>query len=715
MACKLVCASGSNPAGLLPATLIATSVNEARPNPVVDITYENVPTLPGGDVIEFTGVNGTTVQGLDAVIAELRVQFPFLKSKYEAQEEKWLSQVSQYVPLDHKALEAPLQALDSYLILRSFLVGYSLSSADIAIWGALRGNRVAVTAVKKGTLINLTRWFRFLEELCPWITSAVDAVNAAAKAKRAAASKAGASYDIALKNTEKGVVTRFPPEPSGYLHIGHAKAALLNDYFAHEKYKGTLLLRFDDTNPSNEKEEFTENILVDCELMGIKPDKTSFSSDYFQLLHDYCVQFIKDGYAYADDTDKETMAHERMNGIPSKRRESPVEESLARFEEMKTGSEEGQKWCIRAKISFDDKNKTMRDPVIYRCQLTPHPRTGTTWKVYPTYDFTCPILDSVEGVTHALRTIEYRDRNPQYEWMLTALKLRQVQIWDFARMNFVRTLLSKRKLTKLVDKGVVWGWDDPRFPTIRGIRRRGMTIPALREFILKQGPSRNIVNLDWTIFWSTNRKYIDPISPRHTAISKEGVVMAKVTGDSVPLASAPSVLDKPKHDKNPELGTKKVAFSENIILEQEDAKLFKQDEEITLMKWGNAIVRKIEKSGDVVTNLELELHLEGDVKKTDKKVTWLSKDGQQLIPVELVGFDHLLTKDSLQEEDNFEDFLNPKTEWREQAFADGNVADVKEGDIIQFERKTFYRCDRPFAADGKPAVFFEIPTGKTSN
>lgn len=194
--------------------------------------------------------------------------------------------------------------------------------------------------------------------------------------------------------------------------------------------------------------------------MGIKPDKTSFSSDYFQLLHDYCIQFIKDGYAYADDTDKETMAHERMDGIPSKRRDSSVEESLARFEEMKTGSEEGQKWCIRAKISFDDKNKAMRDPVIYRCQLTPHARTGSTWKVYPTYDFTCPILDSVEGVTHALRTIEYRDRNPQYEWMLNAHKLRKVQIWDFARMNFVRTLLSKRKLTKLVESGAVWGWDE---------------------------------------------------------------------------------------------------------------------------------------------------------------------------------------------------------------------------------------------------------------
>lgn len=192
------------------------------------------------------------------------------------------------------------------------------------------------------------------------------------------------------------------------------------------------------------------------------------------------------------------------------------------------------------------------------------------------------------------------------------------------------------------------------------------------------------------------------------------MVTAKIKGDSVPPSSAPSVQTKPKHDKNPDVGTKKVVFSEDIILEQEDAKTFKQDEEITLMKWGNAIVRKIEKSGDLVTNLELELHLEGDVKKTEKKVTWLSSAGQQLIPVELVGFDHLLTKDTLQEEDNLEDFLNPKTEWRDQAFADENVTDIKEGDIIQFERKTYYRCDRPFVAGGKPAVFFEIPTGKTS-
>jgi glutamyl-tRNA synthetase len=493
----------------------------------------------------------------------------------------------------------------------------------------------------------------------------------------------------------------------GYLHIGHAKAALLNDYFAHEKYKGTLLIRFDDTNPTNEKAEFQDSIIEDLALMGIKPDKMSFTSDYFQELYEYCIQMIKDGNAYADDTEKETMRDERMNGIASKRRDASVEENLARFEEMKKGTVEGLRWCIRAKISVDNPNKALRDPVIYRCNPVPHHRTGSMWKIYPTYDFCCPIVDSIEGVTHALRTIEYRDRNPQYQWMLDALKLRHVQVWDFARMNFVRTLLSKRKLTKLVEKGVVWGWDDPRMPTVRGVRRRGLTVPALREFILKQGPSKNITNLDWSVFWATNKKYIDPIAPRHTAILKKDAVKATIHG-----APATFTEKKPKHAKNPEVGEKIVAYSSSIIIEQEDAKSFKQDEEITLMNWGNAIVRKIHMSGDLVTALDLELHLEGDFKKTEKKITWLSTEGQQLVPVEVVDFDFLLTKDSLEENDQMEDFLNPKTEFRDEAFADCNVAELKEDDIIQFDRKGYYRVDRPFA-DGKPAVLFNIPTGKT--
>lgn len=447
-------------------------------------------------------------------------------------------------------------------------------------------------------------------------------------------------------------------------------------------------------------------------MIGVRPDKTSYTSDYFDELYQYCITLLKEGKAYADDTDQMTMRDERMNGIASKRRDDSVQENLARFEEMKKGTDQGTKWCVRAKMSVDNPNKAMRDPVIYRCNPTPHHRTGEKWKIYPTYDFCCPVVDSIEGITHALRTIEYRDRNPQYEWMLDALKLRKVHIWDFARMNFIRTLLSKRKLANLVDRGVVWGWDDPRFPTIRGIRRRGMTIDALREFILKQGPSRNIVNLDWTLFWATNKKYIDPIAPRHTAVLKEKAVTATVKG-----ATAPYTEDKPKHGKNLELGTKKVAYSSTILIDQADAQLFQQDEEITLMNWGNAFVRKISTSINPlnrdVTGLELELHLQGDFKKTKQKITWLSTQGQELIPVELVDFDYLITKDKLEEDDNVDDFLNEHTEFRTEALADCNVVELKVDDIIQFERKGYYRVDRPFL-HGNAAVLFNIPTGKAT-
>ncbi|KAJ5261200.1 Glutamyl-tRNA synthetase class Ib archaeal/eukaryotic cytosolic [Penicillium angulare] len=704
---ELSVATRASGAELLPVVLIAASINEARPTPVINISYKDTAVLTEGEksVIEFQA-GDKTVHGTIPIIQELCAQFPFLVGKDAKTENEWVNKLGSFFTLDFKALDPDLQALDTHLLLRSFVSGYSLSTPDIVLWGALRGNRVAAAALKRGVMVNLTRWYKFLEELCPWAASAVDSLNAAAREKTAAKSKSGASYDISLKNTDKGVVTRFPPEPSGYLHIGHAKAALLNDYFAHEKYNGTLLLRFDDTNPSNEKQEFQDAIVEDLALMGIQPNKVSFTSDYFKELYDYCIQIIKSGNAYADDTDKETMQKQRWDGLPSGRREMSPEDTLARLEEMKTGSPEGSKWCIRAKISFDDKNKAMRDPVIYRCNPAPHHRTGTAWAIYPTYDFACPIVDSMEGVTHALRTIEYRDRNPQYQWMLDTLNLRTVQVWDFARMNFVRTLLSKRKLTKLVESGIVWGWDDPRFPTIRGVRRRGMTIPALREFILKQGPSKNITLFEWGALWATNKKYIDPVAPRHTAIESEGNVKAVITN-----APAPYTEKRQKHAKNPAVGEKTVAFSSTVLLEQVDVKTFKQDEEITLMNWGNAIVRNISTEGDKVTGLELELHLEGDVKKTEKKVTWLATEGQELVPVELVDFDHLLKKDSLSEDDVLEDILNFNTEFRVSALADGNISAVNVGDILQFDRKGFYRVDR-VPAPGVPGVFFNIPTGK---
>lgn len=485
----------------------------------------------------------------------------------------------------------------------------------------------------------------------------------------------------------------------------------MNDYFAHEKYKGKLLLRFDDTNPTKEKQEYQDAIVEDCALLGIKPDSVSYTSDWFDELYEQCVQMLKNGLAYADDTEQMKMRDERMNGVASARREESVEDNLARFEEMKTGSEAGLKWCIRAKMSVDNPNKAMRDPVIYRCNPQAHHRTGEKWKIYPTYDFCCPIVDALEGVTHALRTTEYNDRDAQYQWFITNLKLRKVHNWGFSRLNFVRTVLSKRKLTKIVDAGIVRGWDDPRMPTVRGVRRRGAVIPALREFILKQGPSKNIVNQDWFAFWATNKKHIDPTAARYTAIDSDSRVPVTIIGAREGVQSE----DKPKHAKY-DLGAKKVVFSGNVLVEQADAASFEQDEEITLMNWGNAIVRKISHSINplkmkTVTSLELELHLQGDVKTTKKKVTWLSAD-QDLIPIHLHDFDYLITKDKLEGDDVLEDFLSSNTETVTEALADCNVAGLKVDDIVQFDRKGFFRIDRAFE-HGEAVRAFLIPTGKS--
>jgi len=629
----------------------------------------------------------------------------------DAHVKEWQTRAEALKPLNLKQIEGPLGELDAHLTLRSYIVGYALTDADLTVWKTLRANRVAHAYIKQNLMVNLTRWFTFIEE------TASPTVDLPVHPGKAAAADDGASYDIGLPDVEKGVVTRFPPEPSGYLHIGHAKAALLNDYFAHKKYKGKMIVRFDDTNPSKEKQEFQDSILKDCELLGIKPDQVTYTSDYFQNLYDRAVQMIKDGHAYADDTPQEQLQQERMNRIESQHRNDSVEDSLAHFEEMKKGTEEGKRWFIRAKIDMTSNNGAMRDPVIYRCNPEAHHRTGTAWKIYPTYDFACPIVDSDEGITHALRTTEYNDRDPQYQWFIKTLGLRGVHNWNFSRMNFIKTFLSKRKLTKVVAEGKVWGWDDPRMPTVRGIRRRGMTIPALQEFIVKQGPSKNINRMDWTSFWATNKKHIDPIAKRYTAVVATNKVTCTVAG----APEAPRTEEKDVHAKNSELGKKKVVFSNTIIVDQEDAQSFAEDEEITLMNWGNAIVRKkkytlnplnlVKNEEDkTVSELELELHLQGDVKKTSKKITWLSTD-QELVPLTMYDFDYLITKDKLEEDDVLEKVLNPNTEFKTEAVADCNVADLKEDDIVQFDRKGFFRIDRPFK-HGESVVAFQIPTGK---
>ena len=331
-----------------------------------------------------------------------------------------------------------------------------MNVADIAVWATIRGNHIAHSLVKK-TANNISRWSKYIEYSNAWITEIVEELTIQKTKELAIVSSAGASYDIDLPKIAGPMITRFPPEPSGYLHIGHAKAALLNDYFAHKSPGGTLICRFDDTNPSKESMEFQDSILDDLKSVEIIPERISYSSDYFSEMYEYALKLINDGKAFADDSELGKGDQDRKNRLPSKRRDLSVDETLARFAEMKIGSEDGQRWCLRARIAYDSPNGTLRDPVIYRCNLIPHHRTGNEWKIYPTYDFCTPILDSIQGVIVALRTNEYRDRNVQYDWMQGALGLRKVTIWDFSRMNCVRTVLSKRKLTKIVDEGKVWG------------------------------------------------------------------------------------------------------------------------------------------------------------------------------------------------------------------------------------------------------------------
>lgn len=689
---------------------LAKLVTAADPSQSITLTFEE------GTAPTLLLPNAAPVEGYLHIVRELASHYASLglsgaDKDQSAQVNLYVSQGDNLALADFQTASAIADNLDQHLALRTFLVGHAVTAADVAIWAAVRASSPVIGLVKKGLHNHLQRWFNHVDSLTPISDSLVQLADA--KAERFKNKKTAAGFDLFLKDAQQGqVVTRFPPEPSGYLHVGHAKAAILNQYFARQ-YNGKLIIRFDDTNPSKEKEEFEQSIIEDLALLGIKGDVTTHTSDHFDTLYKLAIQMIQQGKAYADDTVQEQMRAERMDGIPSKRRDASIEENMTRFAEMSTGSAEGRKWCLRAKISFDDPNKAMRDPVIYRCNPdVSHHKTGTTWKVYPTYDFACPAVDAIEGVTHALRTNEYRDRNPQYQWMLDALNLRKVEIWDFGRLNFVYTLLSKRKLQWFVDNGIVGGWDDPRFPTVRGIRRRGMTIETIQEFILAQGPSQQIINMEWDNIWTINKRNIDPVVPRYVALDKEGLVKVSVKG-----APQRHTKELPRHKKNPDLGSKVTVFDEEVFVEQTDARSFAEGEEVTFMDWGNVIVNT--KSSDAAGNvlsISATANLDGDFKKTKKKVTWLapSTPDQTLVEVDLLDFDYLINKKKLEEEDNFADFVTPNSEFRSIALADHNVVNLVEGTAIQFERKGYYILDKKVGKEGK-MEFIHIPDGKAAS
>ncbi|CEF67244.1 Bifunctional glutamate/proline--tRNA ligase [Strongyloides ratti] len=515
---------------------------------------------------------------------------------------------------------------------------------------------------------------------------------------------------VELPGAEKGkVVVRFPPEASGYLHIGHAKAALLNQYYQQE-FEGQLIMRFDDTNPAKENAHFEEVIKGDLEILKIKPDRWTHSSDHFDLLLELCEKCIKEGKAFVDDTDAETMKNEREARQESKNRNNSVEKNLQMWEEMKKGSEEGIKCCVRMKIDMNSNNGAMRDPTIYRCKPEPHIRTGNKYKVYPTYDFTCPVVDSVEGVTHALRTTEYHDRDDQYYYICDALGIRKPYIWDYARLNMTHTMMSKRKLTWMVDEGIADGWNDPRLPTVRGIMRRGLTVEGLKNFIVAQGGSRSVVTMEWDKIWAFNKKVIDPIAPRYTGLVKENLVTVNVLNQTEEISKEIDL-----HPKNPSVGKKKVNYCQKVYLEQEDAKALKEGDVVTFVNWGNMNVKKIVKNGDVITEMSVEYDPNNtDFKKT-LKFTWLSESkNEKLVNLICNEYDYLISKPIVGKDEDWKDFINRNSHKIIEMVGEESLKTLKKGDIIQIQRKSFYICDEDYDKKDNILKLIAIPDGSSS-
>ena len=515
-------------------------------------------------------------------------------------------------------------------------------------------------------------------------------------------------YRKVLKKAKDGeVVTRFPPEPSGYLHIGHIKAALLNFHYS-RMFKSKMIMRFDDTNPTNEKKEFEVAILEDVKAMGIEYDMLTYTSDHFDLISEKCSWMIENGFAYCDNTPHEQMKKERMDGIASKCRDTSPEENLKIWEAMKNG--EMKDYCVRAKISFTTKNKCMRDPVMYRHNTDPHPRTGLKYKVYPTYDFACPIIDSVEGVTYCMRTNEYADRNKQYAWFINTMGIRDVKIYDYSRLNFIHTTLSKRKLNWFVENGLVEGWDDPRFPTFRGIFRRGLLLNTLVEFMLEQGPSKNTNLMEWDKLWALNKKNLDPISRRFTALNNERrATVTIVNADEIDLTTE----TVPMHPKNKEAGSKPLYKSANLLLEPDDAELLKEGEKITLMKWGNFVIETISKTPEGNFDLKVKATLDDKNFKGTKKLTWLPNKEELQVDVTFVEIGHLLKVKKLDSEQTFESQINYDNRFETEAKGEAIIKTLQHGAYVQFERRGYYRLDKIHTKKNKVNFeFIYIPDGK---
>ncbi len=511
-------------------------------------------------------------------------------------------------------------------------------------------------------------------------------------------------------NPEMKIHTRFPPEPNGYLHIGSAKAIWINAVTA-KKYNGLFNLRYDDTNPSKEDNEYVESIYEDLMWLGCEPTGGIFyGSDYFDKCYEYAVQLIKDGKAYVCDLDADQMREYRGTlfepGKNSPYRDRSVEENLDLFERMKNGEFPDGAKTLRAKIDMASSNINMRDPAIYRIVHTSHHRQGNKWCIYPLYDYAHPIQDATEGITHSLCSIEFENHRPLYDWVIENIGFEnKPKQREFARLNVTHTVMSKRYLRQLVETGLVDGWDDPRMPTLCGLRRRGYTPASIFDFVARSGVAKAYSVVDYELLEHCIREELNDSAQRRIAILKPvKVVITNYPEDKV------EYFELPNNPAHPELGTRKVAFTRELYIDADDfaevppPKFFrmKQDGEVRLM--GSYIVKcnEIIKNDDgsiaelrCTADLETGNGMPADGRKIKGTIHWLSASYAKNATVMLYDFLFDIEKVSeIPEGKTYDDYLNRDSVIKlENCKVEPSLLEAAPLDKFQFVRTGYFVKD----------------------
>jgi glutaminyl-tRNA synthetase len=536
--------------------------------------------------------------------------------------------------------------------------------------------------------------------------------------------------DLRAGKNEGRVVTRFPPEPNGYLHIGHAKSACLNFGLALEN-GGVCHLRFDDTNPTREEVEYVQSIQQDVRWLGWDwGDHPYYASDYFETLYEYAVRLIKAGKAYVCSLTAQEIREYRGTltepGIDSPYRARSVEENSALFERMRAGEFEEGTHVLRAKIDMASPNLNLRDPVIYRILKASHHRTGDKWCIYPTYDFAHGQSDSIEGVTHSICTLEFEDHRPLYDWILEALGIFHPQQIEFARLNLSYTVLSKRKLVELVEQGHVSGWDDPRMPTLSGLRRRGYTPEAIRNFCDRVGVAKRDAVVDIALLEHSIREDLNRRAPRVMAVLRP----LRVVIDNYPEGQVEE-LDSVNNPEDPSMGSRKVPFSRVLYIEQDDFRedppkgFFRlaPDREIRLKDAYYITctgVVKDEETGEVVElrctyDPETRGGQSADRRKVRGTSHWVSAD--HALEAEVRLYEHLFLKHDPTDEQDGEDFtayLNPDSlETLTGCLVEPGLAGASLGSTYQFLRQGYFCVDSVDSSPSKLVFNRTVPLRDT--